>query len=192
EPTAVILHLSPEGRVGFIEWHDACMAEMQQPGVPSALRGPWAKLPSQLARIALILHVVEHGPQGVVSIRTIRAAADLIEYFKAHVRRVYGALTHQRGNRPMMILAALKQRQRMTQNEIRDLFNRNVPADILRNDLAELEAAGLIRRERDQDHPGRPTTWWVLAMSDFSRFRVFAPADKGGEDPWKVALPCSP
>lgn len=91
--------------------------EMEKPGFPDHLKGAWSKMEAYLARLALILATVNsienaaHIPGGlgkaakdnaVVGIEDVKAAIALIEYFKAHARRVYAKL---HGEKPEWLLA---------------------------------------------------------------------------------------
>ncbi len=92
----------------FVEAFDSLCEEMEQPGFPSHLKGPWSKMKGYLARLSLIVcmtYVVEprnrrYGEDfyGVmknnpmISERHVRAAVELLDYFKAHTRKVYAKL----------------------------------------------------------------------------------------------------
>ncbi|HVF01098.1 MAG TPA: DUF3987 domain-containing protein [Rubrobacteraceae bacterium] len=60
---------------------------------PSRLRGAWSKLEAYLARLSLILAlgrlVLESNEREQVEPRDVFAASVLIDYFKAHIRRVF-------------------------------------------------------------------------------------------------------
>jgi hypothetical protein len=87
EPLPVPLSL--EARALFESWHsENCEAQERVTGL---LRGYYAKLPSQAARLCLILHALAHpdAPTVPVSAATMRAALELAEYFRAHAHRVF-------------------------------------------------------------------------------------------------------
>jgi hypothetical protein len=114
EPTPQQLKFTPEARKVFIGKTNSLHEEMEHPRFPTYLRGPWAKLEAYLARLSLIIALVriaEHEPElhefyWSVNERDVRAAAELIEYFKAHARRVYAKLYGEKpGN---LLLLALE------------------------------------------------------------------------------------
>jgi len=89
--------------------------EMERPGFPSRLKGPWSKLEAYLARLSLILALVRNAQEEegsfmaaieLVVEQDVKNAAELVRYFKAHARRVYSKL---HGEKPEYLLAeALK------------------------------------------------------------------------------------
>jgi hypothetical protein len=100
EPTPKQLEFTPEAREVFIGKTDSLHEEMEHPRFPTYLRGPWAKLEAYLARLSLIIalvRIVESEPRysnvfWSVSGPDVRAAAQLIDYFKSHACRVYARL----------------------------------------------------------------------------------------------------
>ena len=165
EPIPRVIRLSAAAAALWSDWYGEHAAEVQAEDFPRTLRGPWAKMPAQLARLALILHALRTKPvEDEVSTETLGAAADLIDYFKAHARRAYRHLARQRRDLVTAILAALKEHGPMKQSDLlHDVFKRNVPAERLRATLESLEEAGLVVREVLRE-PGRPpATVWALA-----------------------------
>ena len=136
---------------------------MADDGFQRRLRGPWAKLPGQLARLTLILHAIVSRPlAGEVHPGTLEAAIQLIDYFKSHARRVFRQLARARQDRIVALLEALKKRGPMAQSVIlHEVFHRNVSAQWLRSTLEDLEESGLVVREIRQGEAGRPATIWA-------------------------------
>src|SRR5207245_2185588 len=129
-PATVIL--SDEAREGWATWYAENAAEMEAEDFPRRLVGTWAKMPAQLARLALILHATGETAGGEVSAETLGAAADLIDYFKAHARRVYQLLGEQRRDGKLTILQALKERGPLNKRAIlHDVFKRNASAGLI-------------------------------------------------------------
>jgi hypothetical protein len=159
-----VVVLSGAARELWQQWYAEWVKEKEAPAFPRRLRGPWAKLPAHLARVALILHALREPDADELSDTTLAAAADVIDYFKLHAQRVYAHLGQQRRDLVTSILAALKKQGRMKQSEfLHAVFKRNVPADRIREALEQLEASGLTKREVEHA-PGEPsTTWWSLA-----------------------------
>ena len=124
-------------------------------------------MPGQLARLALILAAVDACAAGEdapdrVEDETIRAAADLVDYYKAHARRAYRRMARGRRDLAVRILAALKERGPLTQDAIySNVLHHNTPAERVRGALEELETAGLVVRDvRKPAGGGRPATEW--------------------------------
>lgn len=77
--------LSSEAWDVFLAWHDRVMGEMER--MTSDLRGVWAKMPAQCARIALVLHccTLRRHP---LDAETMSRAVRLADYFMGQVRQV--------------------------------------------------------------------------------------------------------
>lgn len=93
EDKPIILPLTSEAKKWWEEWYDIHIREMTDPDFPRKLRGPWAKMPNQMARISLIIHMIrvvcgEATEDGVDEI-SITRAAEVVKYFKSHARKVY-------------------------------------------------------------------------------------------------------
>lgn len=88
--------------------------EMEKPGFPDHLKGAWSKMEAYLARLTLILAVVNNvdrrsldlgvldgtnNDNPTVGIEDVEAAIALINYFKAHARRVYAKLHGEKSGR---------------------------------------------------------------------------------------------
>src|SRR5262249_31406969 len=80
----------------WVAWWNAHAAEMRGPDLPAQLIGPWGKLRSYAARIALVLHylwlVQSEDDEGDLEPPCVERAVRLINYYKSHLRRVYGRL----------------------------------------------------------------------------------------------------
>jgi hypothetical protein len=174
-----VVRLSPPTRELWARWFDDHLQECQSDGLPTYLRGAWAKMPAQLLRLALVLHAclacatpaapaapaaraAELVPD-LMGEQTLAAAADLIDYFKAHARRAYRRIRRERRNVALRVLQALRTHGEMNQRALlHDVLKRNVSADELREALEELEEVGLVaRREQPSaETGGRPATLW--------------------------------
>ena len=55
DPEPELVNLSPEAKSVLVELINAHRAEMDSPGFPARLKGPWAKLEAYLARLSLIV-----------------------------------------------------------------------------------------------------------------------------------------
>ncbi len=103
EPTRI--HFSPDAKAVLIDAINAHWEEMEQPGFPTRLRGPWAKLEAYLARLTLVLATSRAAYEGAaerVEARDVLSALILLDYFKSQARRVYVGL---HGEDPTELLA---------------------------------------------------------------------------------------
>jgi Protein of unknown function (DUF3987) len=97
------------------QWYDANAEEVRDDRMPSNLRGTWSKLPSQLARLVLILHLgysLDAGATVGATIprSTLEAACDLLDYFREHARAVLGELRTPRSQLEERVLKGLRDR----------------------------------------------------------------------------------
>lgn len=91
-----LIRFEPEAKRVWVEFISDHYREQEDPSFPDSLRGPWAKMEGYAARLALIIHmlryVCDETPQEDIDAKSMCAAADLIDYFKSHTRRVYSEL----------------------------------------------------------------------------------------------------
>lgn len=94
------IRLGRDARSLWINWHHENREALSK--ATGVLQGTCAKLPVQLARLALILHVLTPSGDGIHRIHpsiggeTMEAAIEIVEYFRAHAHRVlprFGAAT---------------------------------------------------------------------------------------------------
>ena len=86
-----VVPLSRDAWEVFKELSDQLQDEMNSPGFPARLEGVWSKMEAYLARLSLILalcRVAERGGEEQVEARDVLTASALVDYFKAHARRV--------------------------------------------------------------------------------------------------------
>jgi hypothetical protein len=105
EPVPKVVPLSGDAWEVFKELSGGLQDEMQAPGFPARLEGAWSKMEAYLARLSLILtlcRVVEQGGEEQVEARDVLMASGLVDYFKAHARRVHVGL---HGQNPTDLLA---------------------------------------------------------------------------------------
>jgi len=193
EELAYEVRLDAEAKRRWRAWFAEHGAETD--AVADVLNGAWAEMPSQLLRLALIPHAMAtvqpvdpsatvHDVIGgkctevdpTVSLPTLESAIALIDYFKAHARRVYrmfegrgrpqpqrGAALKPRDIQREKVVRALREAGRMAQSQIlRDVFKRNLTADQVDQLLADMEEDGEIEREVES-HGARTITYWKLA-----------------------------
>ncbi|OYD06105.1 DUF3987 domain-containing protein [Paludifilum halophilum] len=91
-----ILTLTTAAKKWWAEWFKIHIREMKDPDFSKKLRGPWAKMPNQLARIALIIHmtrvVCSEAEDGAVDEISLSRGIQLVRYFKSHIRKAYQEL----------------------------------------------------------------------------------------------------
>jgi hypothetical protein len=167
-----VLRFTPEAKQLWIAWFDAHAAESDDPDLGESLRGAWNKLQIYALRIMLILQLLRFGcdesGDTVVDAEGVRRGIMLIDYFKAHARRVHARLTEQPADR------RVEQARRWIEAHggratARDLQRKNVAgirkASEARALLAELVDRGLGRIEPRRAGNGQPVDWLVLGGS---------------------------
>jgi hypothetical protein len=91
-----VVRFSPAAKEAWIAWWNAHAAEIRDPTLPAQLIGPWGKLKAYTARLALVLHylwlVHTDQDESDVEVASVERAVQLIDYFKNHLRLVYGRL----------------------------------------------------------------------------------------------------
>jgi putative DNA primase/helicase len=99
EPEPTFISMSEDAKELFVSLIDSLREEMEMPGFPARLNGPWAKLEGYLARLSLIIAVCRlvATPDSVERVEQddVLRASLLLDYFKAHARKVYVGLYGQ-------------------------------------------------------------------------------------------------
>lgn len=96
-----VVRFTDDAKRVFVAWHNDHADEIRKPGFPYKLTGPWAKLKSYCARIAVVMQMIrnyftkaEEAPiDGYVDAESMLAACGITTYFKNHLRKVYQHLT---------------------------------------------------------------------------------------------------
>jgi hypothetical protein len=165
----VLVALSSGARAVWVPWYDAVHAESRETG-DGLLAGVLAKLPNQVARIALILHAVAdpvRAAQQPLRATTMRDAITIGDYLSAHARRV---LPHLQRPRSPLVRLTQRVRERLERAEDawvtkRTLFEQlggHVTAAALDVALGELVELGFAeqRQAASGERGGRPATEW--------------------------------
>lgn len=96
DPNPRPLRLTRRAKDLFAATVDSLGAETPQSGFPARLEGVWSKMRGYLARFSLVLAVCRCATSRVMEERIehgdVKAASQLLVYFKAHARRVYDEL----------------------------------------------------------------------------------------------------
>ncbi len=90
-----VVEMNAEAKVIWEKWQSEHEAEMEADGFEPVLRGAWAKMDSQLARIALTLHLMWLASEDnlrpfdipELTASSIKSATMVIDYLKTHIRR---------------------------------------------------------------------------------------------------------
>ncbi|MBE3585472.1 MAG: DUF3987 domain-containing protein [Thermoanaerobacter sp.] len=94
--TPQVVTLTPDAYSLWVECFNENARERMAPDFPENLQGPWAKMPSQAARLALIIHLCRRSMGETTSDQVDRVSMAkawlLVDYFKSHARRVYRQL----------------------------------------------------------------------------------------------------
>jgi hypothetical protein len=86
------LTFTPEAQQLFIEWHDDLLTEVDQIASSDYLRGAYSKLKGYCARFAMIYALVINPEADQVEEASLRAAIELVDYFKKQAQKIDQAL----------------------------------------------------------------------------------------------------
>ena len=91
-----LVNLDPTARGEWQRFTAAHAREINGGNLPPQLVGPWAKLKGYAARLALVIHYLrsacDEAQEGDVDGVSMASAVKLIDYFKAHARKVYAVM----------------------------------------------------------------------------------------------------
>jgi hypothetical protein len=162
-----VVRLSAAAKEAWVSWWDGHAAEIRGPDLPAALIGPWGKLKSYAARLALVLHflwlVQGDGDEGEMGADSVARAVQLINYFKSHLRLVYGRL-RQTPEDNQLFDALDWIRQHGGQCTARQLVRAHTvtPTAAARKMLTELAERGYGRLEWREAANGHKVQWFVF------------------------------
>jgi len=169
----VRITLSAEAKERWIRWHDENTELIQ--AVEGITAGMYAKLPSQCARLALILHCLEHPEHShklALPECTMEAAIALVEYHRAHneyvLSRISAAPAPAQHLRRERILQALEEKGELTRTEIDEVLNKCVPKAQWEQIMADLVSEGVVEHSKGSSGPrgGRPAEIWRLIQEE--------------------------
>lgn len=151
EPAEQPLRFDADARRAWVDWYAG--NSIAQQSVSGILGGIYAKLPIQLARLALILHVIEavssvSSVSAEVTPDTLAGAMRLVEYFRAHAHRVvphFGdAATGIPGLSPeqQAALNYIREQGEARSSDIAELLGTSQPSAT--NIIRKLRAKGLV------------------------------------------------
>lgn len=179
-----IAQLDAQALPAWETWFNHRDDELNEDGFPSSLKGTWAKLPSQLARVALILHVTwavdAHQPVShSIPIETAAAAMDLMEYFKEHARYSLASVRTSRSTLEGRIVSILTTKGPQKTRDLFKAIGGRIKGDRLNGSLERLVEDGRVelRLGETGDKGGRPAKVW--AIPETSDPISFAPRSEG-------------
>ena len=103
----VLLRFNQPASLAWRTWNKLHDSEMNDPNLPYYFKGPWAKLRSYMGRFILILQLAHHSENNnltelIIHPESVEKAASLVEYFKSHIRKVYGVLFNSEMDRKVV------------------------------------------------------------------------------------------
>lgn len=170
-----VVRLSDEAKEIYAEWENGLYDEMFSDDFDLRLELPWSKMGIQMCRIALIMHYLrwaegETENEFEVDLTTLLSAMELIEYFKAHYKKVVDQLhTDEEDQRILEVIDWIKKHGENGVVYKRDLQRNRVggckkasEVDDLMNTLQDL-GYGKIEKRKQEGQRGRPSVVFVLA-----------------------------
>lgn len=165
QPEPLEVTFTPDGKEAWVRWDNEHHQEMSAPDFPEQLKGPWAKLEAYCARFTLVIQVVRHvtgeADSEQVDALSVASAAALVEYLKAHARRVYRRLRATREDKLVEAVIGWAQAKKLTRVTARQIYRDEV-AGIRTASEAEavlrlLEDRGYGFLEQVKPERGRPS-----------------------------------
>jgi hypothetical protein len=104
-----IVRMTVSAKDAWREWYNAHVVEMHADDLPSLLKGPWSKLRSYCLRFILIIHLMRATTDTDIDPEyaddtSVQRAADLMQYFKSHIRKVYTSLQRDDDDRKVELV----------------------------------------------------------------------------------------
>ena len=86
--TPIVLDLSPAGRAAWVRLHDRIEEGLGAGGAYQAVRDVAAKAAENVARLAALFHVLEHGPIGTICVDHVLGAEEVVCWRLHEARRL--------------------------------------------------------------------------------------------------------
>ena len=87
-----VLDLSPSAHAAWVQAHDTIERELGGDGSYAPVRDVAAKAAENIARLAALLHLLEHGPTGAISRDCVACATQLVVWHLQEAHRLLGDL----------------------------------------------------------------------------------------------------
>lgn len=95
--TPVVMKMTDDARTKYNAWQDDHFKEVNGPDFPDRMEGVWSKMRTHMLRLALTVHMLrvvsDEADDGEIDEKSILAAAELVDYFKSHAKKVYELFT---------------------------------------------------------------------------------------------------
>ncbi len=173
-PQGLEVMLSAEARAVWAGWYDGNRDQLLVASL--SVHGFYRKMPSHLARLALVLHGLWHpdDPTAPLSGETLRRAIELVEFYRVHVHRAITLIGEREPLRsPEVSLGELIIRNLDSTREPDGWVGRTTllgllgrPETVLFNELVDafVDSGILERRTINAQGKGRPATSYRLAI----------------------------
>jgi hypothetical protein len=163
-----IVTLDAHAAAAWAQWFDENQRQVWE--LTGLERGFGAKLPNQVARIALILHALQD-PDGRglrITEATMELAIALGEYFRAESRKVIPLITGKRGDHRTLksqVGQILQEGSQCSRTDLHKRLSHRAKGAELSDILAELASEGKVVHQRTPSSGGRPADQyqWVSA-----------------------------
>ena len=172
--TPHLLRLSPAAKERFIQFVNQHGRELQA-FKSDRLKSAWSKLEAQAARLALIFHCVREtylpspgDDTRTISLDTLEAALEWVEWFKNETRRIYFTLTHagETKQADKLIRFARRNGGRCTAAQAAKNGAGGSNAKAVEDLMKSLVAAGLAEWQTpEQPKGGHPTRYFCVRPS---------------------------
>ncbi len=178
EGQTFVCDLNPNARATFAAWyHDNQAIVAESTGLAA---GCYAKYPNQLARLTLVLHALRYPsePARSVNAQTLGDGITLLEYLRAHLRRVlpqFGAVPSGRTARLVLRVQRILERAEggwVDRTTINAKLGGHTPSAEITDALAELEQGGVAERRTvpPRGEGGRPREEWRARASEKRKY----------------------
>jgi hypothetical protein len=165
-----VVRFAQAAKEAWAAWWNAHAAEIRSPDLPGQLIGPWGKLRSYAARLALLLHYVwlvqtDQDEQDVEA-DSVERAVGLVNYYKSHLLLVYARLRQTPEDKELFQFIDWV-RRRGGQCTVRQAVRAKKVAssEKAKKLFKELEERGYGRLEWREGANGRKVLWFVFDPS---------------------------
>ena len=87
------LALGVAAKTAWVEFHDVIEAELRRGGELATVRDVASKAAENVARVAELFHVFEHGPTGTIDAPAVEAASDVVKWHLLESKRFFASST---------------------------------------------------------------------------------------------------